>query len=115
MFSHNQKGRLSQLADRLNICQEPSERHGIWREIEGVLRDNAEEQENCIIVCYSDIEDGFSPPYYWLAEIKYMTENDKNKLFEPDYGVYAFSKKYDGIIMLNRKQILKKLGREKDA
>ena len=115
MFSHNQKGRLSQLADRLNICQEPSERHGIWREIEGVLRDNAEERENCIIVCYSDIEDGFPPPYYWLAEIKYMTENDKNKLFEPDYGVYAFSEKYDGIIMLNRKQIIKKIGRDKDA
>jgi len=108
MFEGGKFNKLASLVDSLNTETEERARKLAWLAIE-LEFENPVVRNQCIIVCYCDSEDGFSPPYYWLAELKYMSENDQQKLFEPDYTVWAYSTEHCGMIMLSRKNIVKLL------
>lgn len=94
---------LARLTDMLNTERDKSKRRAIWRQI-GREFVNPEVHLNCIIIEYEDCETS-DPAYYWLAQFKYLTPNDRERLMFEHYEAWSYSKDYDCLYAMTKAEL----------
>ena len=94
---------LARLTDMLNTERDKSKRRAIWRQI-GREFVNPEVHLNCIIVEYEDCETS-DPAYYWLAQFKYLTPHDRERLMYEHYAAWSYSKDYDCLYAMTKTEL----------